>query len=282
MLSMLMLVMGLAPILAPLAGGQMLLRFGWRSIFWGHAAYAAAGLVAVVFGLPESLRSGRRRRESLGAVLGVYRQLLLDGPFMRQVLTGGLIFSGLLAYISGSPFVFIELYHVPPERFGVYFGVNAIGIICASQLNRWLAHRVDPRRILRVVLPVSLLAGCALLFSAATGRGGFAGILVPLWIFIASHGFVMPNTTALAMAPHGAIAGSASALLGSLQFMLGAIAGTLVGATGNGTAVPLAAVVALCGVGAFLVHASGDRDGRFAGRVIRRAGGDDGSGVSDR
>ena len=280
MLSMLMLVMGLAPILAPLVGGQMLVRFGWRSIFWFHGLYSAAGLTAVVLGLRESLGRERRRRETLGAVLRVYRTLLGDALYMRHVLTGGLIFAGLLAYISGSPFVFIDLYHVPPERFGLYFGANAMGIIGASQINRWLAHRVDPRRILRAVLPMSLAAGGALLWSAWTGAGGFAGILIPLWFFIASHGFVLPNTTALAMAPHGAVAGSASALLGSLQFVLGALAGTLVGAAANGTAVPLAAVVAACGAGAFLVHRSGDA-GWWVARVLgRRTAGSDRPGTA--
>jgi DHA1 family bicyclomycin/chloramphenicol resistance-like MFS transporter len=262
MLSVLMLVMGLAPILAPLVGGQLLVRFGWRSIFWAHAGYGSIWLLAVVLSLPESLSPDRRRRQPLRAVVEVYGALLRDRLFMTHVLAGALIFSGLLAYISGSPFVFIELFHVSPERFGFYFGVNAIGIIAASQVNAWLARRTEAGRILRLVLPVSLLAGVALLANAYSGFGGFPGILVPLFVFIATHGFVMPNTTALAMAPHGSVAGSASALLGSVQFVLGAAAGTLVGAVGNGTAVPLAAVLAACGAGAFAIHT-------FAARSLR-------------
>ena len=177
-------------------------------------------------------------------------------------MSGGMIFAGLLAYIAGSPFVFIELFHVPPEQFGLFFGTNAFGIIAASQINRWLAGRVAPKRIIRVMLPVAMLAGLTLLIDAYkprnrsrivpnSGFGGFAGILVPLFCFISCHGFIMPNTTALAMAPHGTIAGSASALLGTLQFVLGATAGALVSVFGNGTAVPLAAVIAGCGVAAF-------------------------------
>ena len=254
MLSLLVLVMGAAPILAPLVGGQLLVRFGWRSIFWAHAGYGSVWLVAVMAGLRESLEIGRRRRERIGAIASAYLTLLRDGAFMRHVLAGACVFAGLLAYISGSPFVFIELFHVPPERFGLYFGANAIGIISASQVNGWLALRVDSGRILRVVLPISLVAGVALLVNAATGVGGFAGILIPLFVFIATHGFVMPNTTALAMAPHGAVAGTASALLGSVQFVMGAVAGAMVGAMGNGTAVPLAATIAACGIGAFVIE----------------------------
>jgi DHA1 family bicyclomycin/chloramphenicol resistance-like MFS transporter len=171
---------------------------------------------------------------------------------MGYVLAGSLVFSGLLAYIAGSPFIFIELFDVPPERYGLYFGANAIGIVTASQINRWLAGRMDAHRIVSLVLPVAMAAGLVLVVDAATGFGGFAGILVPLFCFIACHGFVMPNTTALAMAPHGRVAGSASALLGTVQFVLGATAGALVGALGNGTAVPFAAVIAACGAAALV------------------------------
>jgi DHA1 family bicyclomycin/chloramphenicol resistance-like MFS transporter len=254
MLSVLMLVMGLAPILAPLIGGQLLVNFGWRSVFWVLAGYGFVWLLLVSFFLPESLPAARRRRQPLVAVLSTYGRLLGDRSYMGYVLSGGLIFSGLLAYISGSPFVFIELFDVPPEQYGLFFGVNAMGIIAASQINRWLTASVEPRRVVRFVLPVAMTAGLALVVNAWTGFGGFAGILVPLFAFIACHGFVMPNTTAMAMAPHGAVAGAASALLGTLQFVLGATAGALVGALGNGTAVPLAGVIAACGVGAFAMY----------------------------
>ena len=256
MLSVLILVMGLAPILAPLVGGQLLVNFGWRSVFWLLAAYGVAWLTIVIVFLPESLPVERRQRQHIGAVLAVYGRLLRDRVYLAYVATGGMIFAGLLSYISGSPFVFIELFGVPPEQYGLYFGTNAVGIITASQVNRWLANRFDADRVVRAVLPVAMAAGLTLLADAYTGFGGFAGILVPLWIFIACHGFVMPNTTALAMAPHGTVAGSASAMMGTLQFVLGATAGALVGVLGNGTAVPFAAVIAGCGIAAFLAHAT--------------------------
>ena len=254
MLSVLMLVMGLAPILAPLVGGQLLVNFGWRSVFWVLAAYGVFWLVIVALFLQESLPAVRRRRQRAADVVATYLGLLRDRTYIGYVLTGALIFAGLLAYISGSPFVFIELFQVPPEQYGLFFGVNAIGIIIASQVNRWLANRYEARHIISAVLPVSVTAGAVLLIDAATGFGGFPGILVPLFFYISSHGFIMPNTTALAMAPHGAVAGSASALLGTVQFVLGASAGALLGAFGNGTAVPLAAVIASCAVLAFATY----------------------------
>jgi len=253
MLSVLMLVMGLAPILAPLAGGQMLEYFGWRSIFWAYAAYGSVLLLVVVLGLGESLPLERRTRQPLDAVLQTYVRLLSDWRYMGYVLSGGLVFAGLLAYISGSPFIFIELYRISPQKFGFFFGSNAIGIIGASQINRWLVHRYTAREILQTVLWITLAASVGLLFGAYTNQAGLAGIVIPLWFFIAMHGIVSPNTTALAMGPYGAAAGSASALLGTVQFGLGAAAGSLIGAFADGTARPFATVLAGCGFGAFLL-----------------------------
>ena len=126
-----------------------------------------------------------------------------------------------------------------------------VGLMIASQVNRYLAGRVHPEVIVRTVLPIAVAASATLLVDAYTGFGGFAGILVPLFCFVACHGFVGPNTTALAMSPYRSAAGSASALMGTLQCVLGAASGSLVSALGNGTAVPFAAVIAGCGLAAF-------------------------------
>ncbi len=255
MLSMLILVMMLGPILAPFVGGQLLIRFGWRSMFFVLAGYGFIWLVLAAWLLPESLRPEQRRRESVAAIVSTYGRILGDRVYLGWVLSGALVFAGLLAYISGSSFVYIELFDVAPERFGLYFGANAIGLMIASQVNRFLAGRVEAATVVRVVLPFAVASGAVLLVDAATGFGGFAGILIPLFCFIICHGFVGPNTTALAMSPYGAVAGSASALMGTLQFVLGAASGSLVSAFSNGTAVPFATVIAgcaLCALVAFL------------------------------
>jgi DHA1 family bicyclomycin/chloramphenicol resistance-like MFS transporter len=253
-LSLLMLVMGVAPILAPLVGGQLLVHFGWRAVFWVIASCGVAGLVAVTAFLPESLPIEQRTRHSLGEVFRIYKTLLRDRTYMSHVLSGNLMIAGMFAYIAGSPFVFIDLFHVPPERYGLFFGTNALGLIAASQINGRLAHRSTPAAVVRVVLPGATVAGLLLLATASSGQGGFAGIVVPLFFFVASLGFIVPNTTVLAMAPHGPVAGSASALYGVFQFGLGALAGGLVGLLNNGTAVPLGIVIAACGLSAFVVH----------------------------
>lgn len=254
MYSMLVLVMGLAPVLAPLLGGQMLIFWGWRSIFLALSAFGLICLLLVYFGLPESLPVERRTRHGLGDVLRNYGELLRDGRFVGYTVASGLASAAMFAYISGSPFVFIELNGVAPERYGLLFGANALGLIAASQLNRWLLTHYTSSQIL--VAALSVTAGTALLLVAATatGIGGFAGILVLLFFCIASTGLVGPNAIAGAMAPYARRAGSASAMLGAIQFGFGAAAGVLVGLLFNGTALPMAATIALCGVGAFLVH----------------------------
>jgi MFS transporter, DHA1 family, multidrug resistance protein len=252
--SLLMLVTGLAPILGPSIGGQILVFFSWRVIFWTLATFALCCFAAVTFLLPESLPAERRAPRGMGTALHVYGRLLRDRAFMRYALSGALVISGMFAYIFGSPFVFMQIYGVRPERFGWIFGAIALGLISASQLNRVLLSRVAGARILARALVVTAIAGVILLVMAWTGWGGLPGLLGPLFVYVASLGFVLPNVIATALGPQGRNAGTASALLGTLQFGAGATVGMLLGALGNGTAVPMAGLIAACGLSAFLVH----------------------------
>jgi DHA1 family bicyclomycin/chloramphenicol resistance-like MFS transporter len=252
--SLLMLVSGLAPILAPSVGGQILVFFSWRAIFWMLAGFGLVCFVAVAFLLPESLPPERRAQGGVGEALRVYARLLRDRAFMRYALSGALVLSGMFAYIFGSPFVFMQIYGVRPERFGWIFGSIALGLISASQLNRILLARVAGAGILSRALVVTATAGIVLLIMAWTGAGGLPGLLAPLFVYIASLGFVLPNVIATALASQGRSAGTAAALLGILQFGAGATVGMLLGALGAGTAVPMAALIAACGLSALIVH----------------------------
>jgi DHA1 family bicyclomycin/chloramphenicol resistance-like MFS transporter len=252
--SLLILVTGLAPILAPSIGGQILVFFSWRAIFWALAGFALVGFITATFVLPESLPPERRTEGGVGTALYVYARLLHDRAFMRYALSGALVISGMFAYIFGSPFVFMQIYGVRPERFGWIFGFIAFGLISASQLNRVVLARMAGARILSHALVVTAGAGVILLVMAWTGAGGLAGLLGPLFVYIASLGFVLPNVMATALGPQGRNAGTASALLGTLQFGAGATVGTLLGALGDGTAVPMAGLIAACGLSALLVH----------------------------
>ncbi|MFO7635550.1 MAG: Bcr/CflA family multidrug efflux MFS transporter [Caldilinea sp.] len=253
MYSFLVLVMGIAPITAPLIGGQLLVAFGWRSIFLVLAGFGLLCFLLVWFGLGESLPKARRTMAGLDSVLRGYGAMLANGRFMGFALAGGLASAAMFAYISGSPFVFIELNGVSPEQFGFFFGANAFGLIAASQLNRYLLASYTSARLL--VAALSVTAGASLLLFGATmaGIGGFPLMLLLLFLTIASTGMVGPNAMAMAMAPYGRKAGSASAVLGATQFMVGALAGVLVGLLANGTALPMTGVIALCGTGAWLI-----------------------------
>ncbi|CAN7236191.1 multidrug effflux MFS transporter [Aquipseudomonas alcaligenes] len=247
--SQLMLVMGLAPILAPLGGGLLLDLFGWPSIFFGLTLFSALVLTGVYLWLPETLTSGDERPPLRGA-LGQYKRLLGDGVFIGYAMTGGLSMAGMFAYIAGSPFVFIELYGVPAEHYGWLFGGNALGFILVAQVNAWLMRFGGPAYWMRRVVWFYLACALALLAVAHAHTEALWPLLVPLFGCIASLGIIIPNASASAMAGQGRHAGSASALMGSLQFSVAAGAAALVGVLHDGSAMPMAIVICLCGVGA--------------------------------
>lgn len=245
--SKLMLVMGVAPILAPLGGGLLLQLFGWQSIFLGLVLFSALCLVAVLLWLPET-RSTAFPIQPLGGAAGRYLMLLRDRLLIGYGLTGGVAMAGMFAYISGSPFVFIDLYGIPAEHYGWLFGANAAGFILTAQLNGWLLRHHGPNYWLKRTVWVYCAATLALLAVAMARPEQLWPLLIPLFISTASLSCVLPNATACAMAGQGAHAGSASALIGSLQFTVAAGVSGLVGALHDGSARPMAMVIAVCGV----------------------------------
>ncbi|BFO06313.1 multidrug effflux MFS transporter [Pseudomonas guariconensis] len=245
--SQLMLVMGLAPILAPMLGGVLVNVSGWQSIFLALSLFSAACLLAVSLGLPESLPPDMPRQPLSGA-LRQYLRLLGDRVFLGHALTGGIAIAGMFAYIAGSPFVFIKLYGVPAEHYGWLFGTNAAGFILMAQVNARLLATRGPAFLLARAVWLYLLAGLALLCVAALRPESLWPLLVPLFLCIASLGCIIPNASACAMSGQGARAGSASALMGCAQFSVAAGAAALVGVLHDGSAVPMALVISLCGV----------------------------------
>ncbi len=257
LLSRLMLVVGVAPVLAPSLGSALLGFTSWRGIFVVLAAAAVALLVLALVALPETLPSVRRSRVSLGGSLRAYGGLFHDRLFIVMVLVSGFSFATLFAYISGAPFLLQELYRLSPQQFGLAFSLNAFGLIAMTQLNPLLIKRISPVTVLVVAVTVSTVASGVLLATAVTGFGGLLGFMVPLWFVVASAGLSFPNAPAIALNRHGESAGSAAALLGSAQFVLGGLIAPLVGALADGTAVPMAAVVlATSAVGLLLLLTS--------------------------
>ena len=239
----LILVMGVAPVVAPVAGAQLLRVSSWRGVFVGLAVVGAVLLLATARRLTETLPVERRSDAGVRPILVVFGQLLRDRGFVGYALSGALSFAGLFAYISASPFVLQEVHGLSPAAFSAVFAANAAGFIAMSQLSGALVTRTGPRPLLLTGLALGLTAGVGLLAAVLTGAP-LPLVLAALFLLLSSVGFVAPNATALALADHGRHAGTASALLGLLQFVLGAAAAPLTGLGGSGTAVPLAVVVA--------------------------------------
>jgi MFS transporter, DHA1 family, multidrug resistance protein len=244
LLSRLILVLGVAPILAPSLGSAMLKVTSWQGIFVVLAVVAVLLFVLALLALPETLPAERRMPARIGSSLRAYGTLFSDKLFVLMVVVAGLMFATLFAYISGSPFILQDLYHLTPQQFGLAFSGNAVGLILMTQLNPLFVKRYGPAKVLLVAVMISFAAALALVVVAATGAGGLVGLMIPLWFVVASAGLSFPNAPAIALNGHGESAGTASAMLGAAQFMIGGFVAPLVGALANGTALPMAAVMA--------------------------------------
>ena len=243
LMSRLMLVIGLAPILAPTIGGALLEWTTWRGIFGVLAAVAVVLLLVAVVGVRETLPPQRRRPANVRATLATYRSLVADRSFVALVLIGGLMMSAMFAYVSGSSFVLQDGYGLDEVAFGLVFGLNAAGLTVASQLNPLMIRKLGVLNVLSGAMLVGLLAAATLVLVGLTGAGGLVGVLLPLAVVVASVGLSLPNTPALALTRHGEAAGTAAAMLGAVQFGVGALVAPLVGLFGSTTAVPMGAVM---------------------------------------
>jgi DHA1 family bicyclomycin/chloramphenicol resistance-like MFS transporter len=252
--SSLMLVTGLAPILAPLAGGQVLNHTSWRGIFWVLTVLSALIALLVTFGLRETLPKARRSSSGLAETLRTMRALLRDRWFVGHGLAGGLGFGALFAYISGSSFVLQGIYGVSPQLYSVLFAMNGLGLIAGSQVNARLVGRFGPAYLLRAGLVAIAVSASALLVVVSVGGFGVVAVLVPMFVIVSSLAFVLPNSTALALNDHAAVAGTASALLGMGQFVIGAAVAPLVGAAGTESAVPMAAIMTVVALAALVAR----------------------------
>ena len=245
--SLLMLVTGLAPILAPVIGAQLLLFTDWRGIFLTFSVFGLLLLVTVALALPETLPPDRRRPASVAATLRISGRLLTDRMFVGYTLAASLAFAAMFAYIAGSTFVLQDHFGLSPQEFSLVFGGNAVGIMVMAQVNGRFVGRVSSRRMLAVGLTITAV-GDLLVLAAAIGGLGLAGVLPPLFIAVSAIGLVLPNGTALALADHPEVAGTASALYGVVQFLAGGLAAPLVGIGGEASTVSMAVVMAGCGV----------------------------------
>jgi DHA1 family bicyclomycin/chloramphenicol resistance-like MFS transporter len=252
-LSRLMLISGLAPVLAPVIGGLLNQFLSWRGLFAVLAGFGVVLLLVGAFGLRETLPPERRRQGGLAATAAGFRELLGDRLFVGAALCSGLVGASMFAYIAGSTFVLQRLFGMSPQGFSLVFGVNSLGIMAMSQLAGVLARR---GRSAAWVLSLGLglnLAGALVLVITVVGGLGLPLLLASLFVMVSANGLVFPTTTALALTDYPHQAGTASSLLGLIQFFGGAVAAPLVGIAGETTAIPLGVVALVASLGAMTV-----------------------------
>jgi DHA1 family bicyclomycin/chloramphenicol resistance-like MFS transporter len=243
MLSRLALVNGLAPVIAPVVGSQLLQVMDWRGVFWVLGAYGLVVVLAVAFLIVETLPESRRHVAGHSSMRERYRALFRDRIYLGAALVGGMTFTGLFAYLSTSSFLFQQVYGFTPQEYGILFAVNSVGVIVGVQVSsRLIRGPVPPQYIIAGTTVVHLAMAIAIVVLDSAGAG-FWGTAIPLWIYIAACGFTFPAVQVLALANHGAEAGTAASLLGALNFGLAGALSPLAGLFGVGTAVPMAVLM---------------------------------------
>lgn len=260
--SRMMLIMGVAPIVAPLLGGQLVQAWGWRSIFWVLCGFGLFCMLACWRGLRESHPPQARRRVGWAEQGHHFAAVLRDPAFLWPALAGAAGTSGMFAYITGISFVLIGLHGVPAAQFGWYFGANALALVLGSQVNARLLRAHGPQPLLRTALGAQVVAAALLLGLAWWPGAGLWGLLPPLFVSVGSVGAVLPNATALALRSQGARAGVASALFGTLQFIgFGAAAGMVSWAHDGRSAVPMCGTMLACALVAWVAQWRGRSGG---------------------
>lgn len=256
-LSLMMLVQGLGPILAPILGGYVVAFAGWQAVFVFLALFGATCLFATQLCIPETLPSEQRQKAGAVDILKAWTGLLVRPRFIVPALAGGFAFACMFAFISGSPFVYMQLHGVSERLYGWLFGLNAVGMIIAAQLNRSLLKHMTAERVMTLALGVLLVAGIALVIVAQ--HASLPVLIALLWIGLATVPMIGANSTALAMEASGRDRGSASAIIGVVQFGLAALVSGLVGVFHNGTAWPMTGAILVCGATAVVIWTTGRR-----------------------
>ncbi|WP_210419717.1 multidrug effflux MFS transporter [Mycolicibacterium sp. ELW1] len=232
-MSRLMLILGVAPIVAPSLGAAVLLKASWHWIFAVLIVLAGALLLVAALALPETLPVGNRRPLRIRSIVATYGTLLRDVKFVILVIVGALGMAGLFAYIAGAAFVLQGRHGLDQQTFALVFGAGAIAFVIATQLNVVLLRRFSPQRILLWALAAATVVGASFIVLSVTHTGGIYGFLVPVWAVLAMMGFVIPNAPAVALSRHHEASGTAAALLGAAQFSVGAAIAPVVGLMGN-------------------------------------------------
>jgi DHA1 family bicyclomycin/chloramphenicol resistance-like MFS transporter len=257
--ALLMLVVGVSPMVAPTVGGYVTAAFGWQAVFLTLGAIGALLLLACYFWLPDNYEPDLTLSLKPRPILTNFWAVLREPQFTTYAFTGAISFSGLFAYVSGSPLVFMDIYHVNGKVYGWIFAFLSIGLIGSSQVNSQLLRKYQSEQIVRVALICQSLTAGIFLILTITNIVGLIGTIAFLFLYLCCLGFTSPNTSALSLAPFTRNAGSASALMGAIQMALGALASLSVSLFNTQTAVPMVAIMVVTAISALLVLLLGRR-----------------------
>ena len=265
--SLLMLVVGVSPLIAPTLGGYLTAAFGWQSVFIVLSVMGLGILAAVHFTLPESRKPDTSLSLKPRPILLGFLAVLRQPQFFTYMLTGAIASAGLYAYIAGSPTVFMELFKVTERQYGWIFAGIAMGLIGSSQLNSLLLRRYKSEAIIKVALLCQTITSLLLFAGTLLGWLGLAGTIFLIFMYLCCQGFIFPNSSALSLAPFTRNAGSASALLGALQMAIGAFTSALVSFLNDHTARPMTGVMSCCAFSSFCILLIGTRIIRYKARM---------------
>ena len=251
MLSILILMMAVAPLVGPLLGGQILAFWSWRAIFMTLALFGVLALISL-WALPETLPPARRGTEPLRRTLANYLSLAGDPRLLIYAIAGGFYYGGCYAFIAGTPFAYVDYYQHSPKVYGLLFGVNIVGVMVLNYVNSRMVVRFGSERIFRFGSWIAAISGVALAIDAKTGYGGVAGLAVPIFCFMSVSGFIVANSVASALASFPKQAGSASSLVGAMHYGSGVLSAAMLGWFADGTPWPMGWIVGLAGIGCLI------------------------------
>ena len=263
--SLMILILGVSPIIAPTVGSFLIAGFGWYAVFLVLGAITLLVLLAVVFLLPESMPPDPSFSLKPGPILQSFKSVLKNRQFYMYSASGAIAAAGLFAYLAGSPFVMLTWFGVSERGYGLIFALIASGLIGCSQINNFILKKYSSVQVVRMALIIQSLIGVLLFAGSAFQVLNLAGTVVLIFLFLSCQGFNFPNAAALSMAPFSKEAGSASALMGAMQMGAGALAAATVGMLNAHTAMPMTGVMALCsGLALLIILMAGKRDASVA------------------
>lgn len=255
--STLMLVVAISPIIAPTLGGYITSLFGWRYIFGVLIVVIFFIIAGIYFLLPESKKPDTSFSLKPSSIVKSYTSIIKNPQFGVYTFTGAVAYSGLYAYISGSPYVFMILFKVSENYYSWIFAIIAAGLIGSSQLNNFLLRRFSSENIIKIVLYIQNGVGIILAATSIFGLNNLYVTVILIFMFLCCQGFIFPNASALSMAPFSQNAGSASALMGFIQMSIGAVMSAMVSVLQNGTSLPMTGIMAACSISASILFSFG-------------------------